>query len=369
MIGAFVIGFGILLSKFFIQNGQDDDQNYVNVYNWYGVIPLDVLKDFEKETGIKVRYDLFDNNEVVEAKLFAGNSGYDVIFPSASPYIYRHIKARIYEKLDKDLLPNLAYRDPEINEKMRFSDPDLAYAVPYYWGTFGFLYVEEEVKKRLPNAPVNSYRMLFDPEVVSKFADCGVTLLDEPVDVYPLMLTYLERDPYSDTKSDLNLAQKNLSKIRKYIKRFSSLRFINEIVAGDSCVAQAWSGDAQTAQEKARDVGRNVTIRYVVPDEGGILWIDAMVIPKGAPHRKNAHKFINFLLDPKISARVSNYALVAVANREALAFVNESIRDDPTIYPRGEKLKKLKLDKPQSTQYERLRTEYWGQFKAGKKRG
>jgi len=342
-----------------------ESKRYVNVYNWYGVIPASVLKQFEKETGITLRYDLFDNNEVVEAKLFSGNSGYDVIFPSASPYVVRHIKTGIYQKINKELLPNLKHVDPQINEKMRLADPNLEYAIPYFWGTFGFIYVEEEVKKRLPNAPVDSYRMLFDPEVVSKFADCGVTLLDESVDIYPAVLTYLHKDPLSASLADLELAQQNLMKIRKYIKRFSSLRFINEIVAGDSCVAQAWSGDAQTAQEKAEEVGRNVHIKYVVPKEGGIIWIDCMVIPNGAPNVKEAHEFINFLLRPDISAKITNEVSVAIANRDSLAYVKDSIRHDPTIYPTGEVLDGLTLDKPQSLDYERLRTDYMRLFKAG----
>lgn len=356
----------LVTALFFIYKSvlsDNESKRYVNVYNWYGVIPAPVLKQFEKETGITLRYDLFDNNEVVEAKLFSGNSGYDVIFPSASPYVVRHIKTGIYQKINKTLLPNLKHVDPQINEKMRLADPHLEYAIPYFWGTFGFLYVEEEVQKRFPNAPVDSYRMLFDPEVVSKFADCGVTLLDESVDIYPAVLAYLHKDPLSDSPSDLELAQQNLIKIRKYIKRFSSLRFINEIVAGDSCVAQAWSGDAQTAQEKATDVGRDVHIKYVVPKEGGIIWIDCIVIPVDAPHVREAHEFINFLLRPDISAKITNEMSVAIANRDSLTYVKESIRNDQTIYPRGEILESLTLDRPQSLEYERLRSDYMRLFK------
>lgn len=336
------------------------------MYNWYGVIPAELLKEFEEETGIKVRYDLFDNNEIVEAKLFSGNSGYDVIFPSASPYVVRQIEAGVYQRINKDLLPNLKYVDPDVNEKMRFADPGLDHAIAYYWGTFGFIYVEEEILKRMPDAPVHSYRMLFDPEVVSKFADCGVTLLDEAVDVYPPTLTYLGKDPRSDSPEDLALAQEHLLKIRPYIKRFSSMRFMNEVVSGESCLAQAWSGEAQSAQERADEVGRKVKIRYTVPQEGGTMWIDAIVIPKEAPHPKNAHKFINFLLRPDVSAKISNATHIAVANTAALEFVEEDIKNDPTVYPPKELLDRLELDRPQDVDYERKRTRYWTQMRVGK---
>lgn len=352
-----------LSSKNILQ--QSDEDPYVNVYNWYAVIPQDVLKEFEEETGIKIRYDLYDNNEILEAKLLSGNSGYDVIFPSASPYVIRHIQADMYERLDKSLLPNFKYVDQDVNEKLRFADPELDHAIAYYWGTFGFLYVEEEILKRFPNAPVDSYRLLFDPEVVSKFSDCGVTLLDEAVDVYPQVLTYLGKDPRSENLQDLEEAQEHLLKVRPYIKRFSSLRFLNEIVSGESCLAQAWSGEAQAAQERADEVGRKVHMKYTVPKEGGVMWIDVVAIPKGAPHLKNAHLFINFLLRPDISARVTNATNIAVANTQSLEFVHEKLLNDSTVFPPRELLQKLELDRLQEPDYERKRTRYWTQVRVG----
>ena len=271
-----------------------------------------LIKKFEAETGISVRYDLYDNNEIVEAKLFSGNSGYDVVFPSASPYICHHIEAGVYQKIDKLLIPNLVYVDLKIYEHMKVADPTLEYAIPYYWGTFGFAYVEEEILKRMTNAPVNSYKMLFDPNVIKNFQDCGVTFLDEAVDVYPAVLASQGLDPHSDSLEDLEEAQKILISIRPSISRFSGSRFVNELVAGESCLAQAWSGEAQMAQERANEVGKKVHIKYVVPEEGGTLWIDGIVIPKGAPHPKNAHKFINFLLKPEHAAEVANFTRLAV---------------------------------------------------------
>ena len=341
------------------------EEAFVNVYNWYGMIPDDIIQEFESETGIRVRYDLYDNNEIVEAKLFSGNSGYDVVFPSASPYIARQREAGVYQPINKDLIPNLKYVDPQIYEQMRVVDPDLAYAIPYYWGTFGFAFVEGEIDKRLPNAPKNSYRMLFDPEVVKHFSGCGVTYLDEAVDVYPPVNTYLGLDPHSDLIEDLDKAQEQLLKLRPHISRFSSSRFVNELVAGESCIAQAWSGEAHLAQERADEVGKNITIRYVVPEEGGSLWIDAIIIPKDAPHPKNAHMLINFLLRPDISARIGNETIIATSVLAAKKFMKPSITQDTTIYPKPETMKKLRLDKTQSLEFERTRTRYWTQFRVG----
>lgn len=361
---ALLIGIGF--ATYFKPASTSQEAMILNVYNWYGMIPNDVITEFESETGISIHYDLYDNNEILEAKLFAGNSGYDVIFPSASPYAVRQIEAGVYQKLDKALIPNLKNIDSKLNEQLRLADPMLDYTIPFYWGTYGFAYVEEEILNRLPDAPVDSYRMLFDPKIVSKFAGCGVTLLDESVDVYPAMLTYLGKDPLSDSIEDLELAQEHLTKIRPYIKRFSSSRFVNELVGGESCLAQAWSGEAQLAQDRADEVGKDIHIRYVVPKEGGTLWIDIIAIPEGAPHPLNAHKFINFLLRPEISARISNAIKLAVANTAATPYIDAKIKNDPTIFPPADVMAKLKLDKPQNLTYERYRTRLWTQFRLGK---
>lgn len=343
-----------------------EEEPYLNVYNWYGTIKADILQQFEEEFGITLRYDLYDNNEIVEAKLFSGNSGYDVVFPSASPYIARQVEADVYQEFDPTLLPNLPYLDPDIWQQMRLVDPTLTHAIPYFWGTFGFAYVEEEILKRLPDAPVDSYSMLFDPAVVSHFKDCGVTLLDEAVDVYPAAMAYWGVNPHSDSIDELNYIQQQLASIRPFISRFSSSRFVNELVAGESCLAQSWSGEAQLAQIRADEVGKPVHIRYVVPKEGGTMWIDAITIPKDAPHPKNAHKFINFLLRPEIAAAIANDIRLAVTNLAALPLIDPIIRNDLTIFPTAETRKKLQLDKPQTLNYERQRTRLWTQFRIGK---
>lgn len=336
---------------------------YLNVYNWYGMIPASILHQFEAETGIHVRYDLYDNNEVLEAKLLAGRSGYDIVFPSASPYIERQIRAGAFQKLDKLKLQNLHHLDPEIALCMETVDPGLTYSIPFFWGTFGFAYVEEAILARMPDAPVNSYRMLFDPNVVSKLKPCGVTLLEEAVDVYPAIMTFLGLDPQSSDLKDLEAAQEQLLKIRPSVSRFLGQRFASELVSGEVCLAQAWSGDVQVAEEQAKELNR--TIRYVVPEEGGTLWIDAICIPKDAPHPQNAYIFIDFLLRPDVSAAITNEMKFPIANKGAKPLIKKNLRDNETLYPRPAVMKRLKLDKIQNPRYEEIRTRYWFQAKQG----
>lgn len=338
---------------------------YLNVYNWYGMIPASILHQFEAETGIHVQYDLYDNNEILEAKLLAGRSGYDIVFPSAAPYIERQIRAGVFQKLDKSKLQNLHHLDPDIALCMQTVDPDLTYSIPFFWGTFGFAYVEEAILARMPDAPVNSYRMLFDPNIVSKFKSCGVTLLEEAVDVYPAIMAFLGLDSQSSDLNDLEAAQQQLLKVRPFISRFLGQRFGSELVSGEVCLAQGWSGDVQVAQEQAKESKRKTTIRYVVPEEGGTLWIDAICMPKDAPHPQNAYVFIDFLLRPDVSAAITNEMKFPIANKGAKPLIKDELRNNETLYPRLEVCKRLKLDKIQNPRYEGIRTRYWFQAKQG----
>ena len=338
---------------------------YLNVYNWYGMIPESVLHQFEQETGIHLNYDLYDNNEILEAKLLAGSSGYDIVFPSASPYIERQIRAGVYQKLDKSKLTNLHHMDPEFANRMEGVDPGLLYSIPFYWGTFGFAYIEELILARMPDAPVNSYRMLFDPKIVSKFKSCGVTLLDEAVDVYPAVMTYLGMDPQSSDLDELKTAQTHLLKVRPSVSRFLGPRFASELVAREACLCQAWSGDVQGAQEQAKEAKKKTTIRYVVPEEGGTMWIDAICMPIDAPHPKNAHLFINFLLRPEVNAEITNQLFFPTTNKSAKALIHPEILNNETLYPRPEVFNRLKLDKIQNSGYEGIRTRYWFLAKKG----
>lgn len=359
---AILMAFILILTVIFRAKTHGPEEAYVNVYNWYGMIDPSVLDDFETETGIKVRYDLFDSNDILEAKLVSGHSGYDVVFPTASPYLKPQIESGVYQPIQKELIPNYANLDPDILKAIQVVDPGNVYGIPFFWGTLGFAYVEEEIKKHMPNAPVHSYRMLFDPAVVKNFAKCGVTLLEEAVDVYPQTLNFLGRDRFSESQEDLEAAQEHLKKVRPHIRRFSSSRFVNELVGGESCIAQAWSGEAQQAQNRADEANRPVTIHYVIPEEGTTLWIDGIAIPKDAPHPKNAHKFINFLLRPDISARISNFSRLGIANRH-MKTLDPAVANDPTIYPPAHLKKKLFLDHPPSLEFERKRTRAWAQLR------
>ncbi len=337
------------------------EANIVSVYDWYGMLPPDVVTAFEKETGIRVRLDVFDNNEVLEAKLLASNSGYDVVFPTASPYVSRQIKAGIYQPLNKALLSNLKGLNAIIYEKMNIIDPGLVYAIPYYWGTLGIAMDKDKVQKILPHANLNHYDTLFKPENLAKLKTCGVSFLEEATDVIPLILHYLGLPSDSETTEDLKAATDHLLKLRPSIRRFSSSRFINDLVLGDTCIAQAWSGEAQKAEEEAKELGR--TIIYIVPEEGTTLWIDCIAIPVGAPHPTNAHRFINFLLRPEIAAKITNYSKIPTVIEASLIMVDNDLRQNKAIYPKPDLMKKLRLDAPQTSEkslnYDRLRTKAW----------
>jgi len=339
------------------------EEPYVNVYNWYGYIPPKILEQFEKETGIKVRYDLYDSNEILVAKLLAGNSGYDVVFPSIVPFLSSLIIAKAVQPLDKRQLPNLKNLDPNITKRMQVIDPNLEHSVPFLWGTQGFAYVEERVKALMPDAPIDNYRMLFDPEVVRRLSSCGISLLEESIDVYSAVFSYLGMDPESDNQEDLKRASEQLRQVRPYISRFLSAGVVSELVNGGICLAQTWVGDVQLAKRQAKEAGKSITIHYVIPEEGTTMWIDVMSIPQGAPHPKNAHKFINFLLRPDIIASITNTIYFANPNKASWRFIDSSIRKDPAIYPPAKVMAKLSLEKLNTPNYEKIRTRMWTEIR------
>lgn len=351
----------IVAIYFIFSKPKDQEDAIVNIYDWYGMLPADIIQEFEKETGIHVRYDVYDNNEVLEAKLLASNSGYDVVFPTASPYVSRQIKVGIYQRLNKELLPNLKGTNKIITAHMDIVDPGMVYAIPYYWGTLGIAFDKDKVQARLPNVDLESYDMLFNPENLKKLKTCGVSFLEEAIDVMPLILSYLGRPSNSETQDDLKLTSEHLFKLRPSIRRFTSSRFMNDLVLGDVCIAQSWSGDAHQAEHDAKELGRNII--YVVPKEGTTLWIDCMAIPVGSPHPINAHKFINFLLRPEISARITNKTKLPTVIDAALPMIEKQIKNNQGIYPKPDVMKKLHLNSPQtsdeSLKFDRARTKAW----------
>jgi putrescine transport system substrate-binding protein len=354
---------------FIFSKHKTQEDAIVNVYDWYGMLPADIIQEFEKETGIRVRYDVYDNNEVLEAKLLASNSDFDVVFPTASPYVSRQIKVGIYQPLNKELLSNFKGVNKTITTHMNTVDPGMRYAIPYYWGTLGIAFDKDKVKARLPNVDLESYEILFNPENLKKLKSCGVSFLEEAIDVMPLIVAYLGRPSNSETVEDLKLTTEHLLKLRPSIKRFTSSRFMNDLVLGDVCIAQSWSGDAHQAERDAKELGRNIV--YVVPKEGTTMWIDCMAIPVGSPHPINAHKFINFLLRPEICARITNKTKLPTVIDAALPLIDKDIQANKAIYPKPDVMKKLRLDAPQtsdaSLKFDRERTKAWINIRLNRK--
>ncbi len=341
-----------------------DAEKVVNVYNWSDYIDPSVIADFQKEYGIKVNYDVFDSNEVLETKLLTGHTNYDVVAPSGA-FLARQIQAGVFQKLNRALLPNWKYLDPEVAKNESQYDPGNAYAVDYMWITSGPGFNVAKIKERLPDAPLDSWRMFYDPAVVSKFADCGVSLLDAPTEVVPTVLLYLGKDPNSTSTEDLQAAEKVLMAIRPYIRYVHSSRYIDDLANGETCLALGWSGDVKQAHDRAKDAGKGIDIGYRIAKEGAISNYDVLAMPADAPHPNNGHLFINFLLRPQVAARNTN--LLKYANGDTpTAAINSGVRDDPGVYPPPEVLAKLHPEPMRTPEYTRLLTRTWTRFKTGK---
>lgn len=348
----------------FAVGGLAAEEKVLNVYNWSDYIAEDTIANFEKQTGIKVNYDVFDSNEVLEAKLLAGNSGYDVVVPSAG-FMERQIQAGVFAKLDKGKLKNYGNLDKEILERVAAHDPGNDHSIPYMWGTTGFGYNINKVKETMPDAPVDSWAMLFDPNVVSKLQGCGVTLLDAPTEVFANLMGYLGRDPNSEKKEDVALFEEHMLKVRPYIKYFHSSQNINDLANGEICVAMGWSGDMLIARDRADEAGQGVEIAYVIPKEGAVMWFDNLAIPSDAPHPANAHLFLDYIMEPKVAAAISNYVFYANANSASLPDVDEEVKTDPGIYPTDEVKANLFPDLADSPKFTRLLTRAWTKIKTG----
>jgi len=338
------------------------DEQVLNIYNWSDYIAEDTIRNFEKETGIKVRYDVFDSNEVLEAKLLAGNTGYDIVVPSAS-FVARQIKAGIFQPLDRSKLPNYGNLDPEVMKVLAGYDPDNQHIVPWLWGTTGVGYNVAKIKERMPDAPIGSWDMLFKPEIVSKFKDCGVTLLDAPSEVFPTALRYLGLPTDSQTEENLAQVEKLVMGIRPSIKYFHSSQYINDLANGEVCLVLGWSGDVFIARDRAAEANNGQEIAYFIPKEGALMWFDTMAIPKDAPHAENAYKFIDYVLRPEVIAAITNYVNYPNANAAATPLVQEAIRNDRAVYPDAETKQKLFPNVVNTPDYDRLVTRTWTRIK------
>jgi putrescine transport system substrate-binding protein len=346
--------------------GQDaPEEKVLYVYNWADYIGKNTLADFERATGIKVVYDTYDADETMEAKMMAGDAGYDIVSTSTD-FFSRQIKAGIYQPLDRGKLPNWKNLDPHVLAIEAHSDPGNRHAVPYLRHVNGFAYNVDLVKARMPDAPVDSLDMLFKPEIIARFADCGVTFLDSPEDVLQLALNYLHIDPNTTRKEDYQRAEQLILAVRPYIRAFDSTEYMNGLADNEFCISMSWSGDYATSRARARSAGIEVNLAFTVPKEGANGSFDALLIPAGAPHPQAAHQFLNFMMQPRVIAAVTNYIHYANDNLAANAFVDPQILDDPAVYPPPDVEARLYESAEVSPALERIRTRTWTRIKTAK---
>jgi putrescine transport system substrate-binding protein len=338
----------------------------LNVYNWSDYIAKDTIPNFEKETSVHVKYDNYDTDDTLQAKLLAGSSGYDIVVPTSN-YMAKQIQAGVYQKLDKSKLPNLANLDPTLMKMINDADPGNMYGVPWAWGSDGVGYNVQAVKKALgDNAPVDSWALVFDPANLSKLKSCGVSFLDAPADVFAAVLQYIHKDPNSTNPADYQAAIQVLKQVRPYITQFNSSGYINDLANNDVCVAFGWSGDVGIARRRTMEAKRSYEIKFSNVKEGGLLWFDVMVIPKDAPHPEAAMKWINYIEDPKVNAQITNEVFYPTANRSARQFVTPGVANDQNVYPSDDVLKKMTLMRPMPSDILRLENRLWAQLKTGR---
>jgi putrescine transport system substrate-binding protein len=356
----------VLVSLLSFVTGPAFGQAQVNVYNWSDYIAEDQLKVFTRETGIKVNYTTYDSNEILDAKLKTGRSGYDVVVPTASPFFVRQLAAKLYQPLDRTRLRHWGDLDPTIMASLAKYDPGNVHAIPWMWGTVGIGYNVPEIRKRMVNAPVDSLSMIFDPAIVSRFVDCGVMVLDSATDVFSAALKYLLLDPDSKNSADIEKAAAVIKAIRPYVRKFHSSEYINALAGGDICLAFGYSGDILQARDRAAKAAQKRDIAYAITNQGTMLWIDVAAIPKDAPHPDVANRFIDFMLDPKVAAASSNLTGYANGNRASTPLMDKSIADNPLVYPTADTRAKLYTITAGTAEQVRERTRLWTTIKTGR---
>ena len=337
----------------------------VKVYNWSDYIADSTIREFEKETGIDVTYDVYDSNEVLEGKLLSGNTGYDIVGPS-SEFMGRQIIAGVYQKLNKDALYNYDNLDPAMMNLLENLDPDNAHSIPYLWGTTGIGYNKQKAIEVMGvDFAMNTLDVVFIPEIIAKFQHCGVAFLDAPSEMFKAALHYLGLNPNSQNPKDYQEQSTELfNNVRPYIQYFHSSKYINDLANGDICLAFAWSGDVLQAADRASESGNGVQIEYRIPKEGTLMWFDMLAIPADAPNPGNAHKFLNYILKPEVIAEISNKVNFANANIPSKSLIKADSLNNPDIYPEEELMRKLFLAKILPPDIDRVMTRQWVDIKS-----
>ncbi|MFA5521907.1 MAG: polyamine ABC transporter substrate-binding protein [Castellaniella sp.] len=341
-------------------------ERVVNIYNWAEYTAPDTISGFEKATGIKARYDVYDSNDALQAKLLTGKSGYDIVVPSIN-YAARQVEGGLFQKLDKRRIPNLSHLDPDIMALVAEADPGNEYLIPWGYGTNGMGYNVTRVRQIMgDDAPLGSWDMLFRPENAEKLKGCGISVLDEAAQVFPAVLHYIGKDPNSSAPEDYREALALLKTIRPYIRQFSSSGYIDELAVGDLCMVYGYSGDVKIAARRAGEAGKDYQIAYVIPEGGAPVWFDTMAIPADAEHVEEAHAFINYIETPEVHAAITNHMFYPNANKTARDYVVPEVADDPMIYPPAEVAATLYVIKPQPLPIQRLQTRLWAELKSGR---
>jgi putrescine transport system substrate-binding protein len=338
----------------------------LNIYSWSNAIHSRLIEEFTAETGIKVNVDPYESGDLMEVKMLTGDSGYDLVFVTASPYLDRQAKLGVYQPLDRSKLKNYDLLSSDILRNLAVADPGNKYSIPFVWGSTGFGVNKTRVLSLLPDAPLDSFAMFFDPEIVSKVSPCGVVLIDSPIEVFPAVLSYLGLDPNSSNLDDLQKATEVLMKIKPYISKFQPVVTPRELVSGEACVVQGWSGDVVHAENIIARSGSKEVVAYYIAKEGGFIWIDTMAIPADAPNPELAYKFIDFILRPENIAQVTNKFMAANAVPDSRPYLDQGVRDNKSIYPPLATIERLDVDVIHSPQYERRRFREWTRVKTGR---
>lgn len=338
----------------------------INIFNWSDYVDPETVAEFEKNNGVKVRYDYYDSNETLEAKMLTGKSGYDLVAPSIAN-VGRQIKAGAYQEIDKNQIPNYNNIDPELLKQMAQVDPGNKYAVPYFWGINTLAINKDKVAQALgtDKLPENEWDLVFNPEYTAKLKSCGISFFDSPTEQYPLVLKYLGKDPNSENADDLNAANELMKKVRGDVKRFSSSGYIDDMARGDLCVSIGYGGDLNIAKNRAKEANNGVNIQVLTPKTGVGIWIDSFMIPKDAENVVNAHKYINYTLDAKVAAKNGDFVTYAPASQPARALMKKEYADDHSIFPSAEVKANSFVVLPKSPDAVKLQTRLWQGLKAG----